>query len=399
MKKLLYRFLFRASEALGTYEPFEVGSEEEMQACLTVLDRVRREELNRVVGSSVVASSAFADQSVEDRFFGVRHARTGEVVGCLRGLEAEQVAGVPDSRLEYGLDRIPPALLAKAAIGTRLAVVPEHRRSSAGMQLFVHFFEEGLRGGYELCLLACEPGLYSMYVQLGFRPLGACHASPSGGFRIPMVMVVHDVDHLRAVGSPLLAVAERAGAVGGNSPGVKWYRSLIASGEAIDPGVQAYRPAADEAGEEEAVHAALTAGMSEAGVQSLLRNALVVPCTFGQLVLRASDGGRQVGLVMDGLLEVVVDDRVVTMLGPGEVFGEMAFVLDGRRSADVRAAAPDTKVVLLSQRSIDRLTDPVDSAALWRNLARLLAHRLQATTRRLAGNAGNAGQAAPPSGT
>lgn len=388
MKKLFAKFLMRADEALGTYEAFEVISDQDLQACMAVMERVRREELNRMAGKSAMESSAFVDRHVEDRLFAVRHARSGEIVGCVRGLNAAQLKDVPASRLEYGLDLIPDALLERAAVATRLVMLPEHRRTTASLRLLMCFHEAGVKNNYELCLLACEPGLYSLYLKLGFRPLGRCHPSPTGGFRIPMVMTIHDIDHLRAVDSPLLGVAERLGH-NPTSPALAWYRGLQAAGEAIDPGISAYRPSQDE---EVPVHAALTRGMSEAGVAGLMRNALVVPCALGQKVVRDGDGGRQIGIVAEGLLEVVVDDRVVAMLGDGDVFGEIAFTLEGRRTAELRAATPDTQVLLLSQRSVDRIEDPKDGVAFWKNVAELLARRLAATTRRL--GASNAGEGA-----
>jgi hypothetical protein len=54
----------------------------------------------------------------------------------------------------------------------------------------------------------------------------------------------------------------------------------------------------------------------------------------------------------------------------------MALILDRPRTADIVAAAPETKVILLSQTALDRLTNTSDREALWRNIARVLARRL-----------------------
>jgi hypothetical protein len=57
----------------------------------------------------------------------------------------------------------------------------------------------------------------------------------------------------------------------------------------------------------------------------------------GHVLIRQGDQDDHVFLVLDGILEVLVDDEPVGEVGPGAVLGERAALGDGRRTATVRA--------------------------------------------------------------
>jgi hypothetical protein len=229
-----------------------------------------------------------------------------------------------------------------------------------------------------ISLQSCEPGLYAHYLRLGFRPIGAVHQSSLGGFRIPMALVHHDRDHISRLRTPL--AKELAAYDPVPTAGVEWYRTLEAREGRIDPGVAFYESDTDESDDEPEVHAWLTEGLSSKGRTELLRNAVRVDCADGDVVIAAGDGGRFLGFVLDGVVEVKAEERVVRLLGAGELFGEIALVLDTPRTVDIVAAGDDTRVLLLSQTALSRLSSSADQVQVWRNLAKVLARRLPYTT-------------------
>ena len=101
------------------------------------------------------------------------------------------------------------------------------------------------------------------------------------------------------------------------------------------------------------------------------------------MLITENDGGKAFGFVRKGLVKVVIGGKTVVLLGEGDIFGEIAFILHTRRSARVVAASPDTEVVLFSESALNDLEKDADRAIIWRNLARVLAQRVVVTNKLL----------------
>ena len=83
-------------------------------------------------------------------------------------------------------------------------------------------------------------------------------------------------------------------------------------------------------------------------------------------------------VVLDGTLEVRDGDQTVGTLGPGDVFGEMAFLLERPRSMDVFATRDDVRILSLSESLIREMIDDdaTVAAQLMLNVAKMLCLRL-----------------------
>jgi CRP-like cAMP-binding protein len=82
-------------------------------------------------------------------------------------------------------------------------------------------------------------------------------------------------------------------------------------------------------------------------------------------------------VVLAGALEVRDGDTLVRVLSPGDVFGEIAFLLEQPRSADVYAAT-DARVLSLSEGTVRELieSDPDVAAHLLLNVSKMLCLRV-----------------------
>ncbi len=102
----------------------------------------------------------------------------------------------------------------------------------------------------------------------------------------------------------------------------------------------------------------------------------------GVSLLRRGEAGGDLYLLESGALDVV-DPRpdpevVLTVLGPGSVVGEVSFIDDFPRSADVRVATP-SRVRRWAREDLRRILvrDPELAAAFYEGLARVVAERLR----------------------
>ncbi|MFN4005700.1 MAG: cyclic nucleotide-binding domain-containing protein [Hylemonella sp.] len=127
------------------------------------------------------------------------------------------------------------------------------------------------------------------------------------------------------------------------------------------------------------------AGMSQPALLATLATAEHFHVAAGQPVFREGDLGNSFYVLIAG--QVQVEKRrgeqpvALTQLGPGECFGEMALVGNEVRSATVRALDE-----VVAMRFYRELIDGNAEAAsiIYRNIARILAARLGASSLRLA---------------
>jgi hypothetical protein len=73
----------------------------------------------------------------------------------------------------------------------------------------------------------------------------------------------------------------------------------------------------------------------------------------GRTLVRQGEQGQELFLLFDGVLQVEVDGKAVTQVGPGAILGEMALLHEGRRMATLRAVTP-CRVAVVPEDRIDR---------------------------------------------
>ena len=95
---------------------------------------------------------------------------------------------------------------------------------------------------------------------------------------------------------------------------------------------------------------------------------------------RAEEGGvtRNLFVVLDATLEVRNGDAVEAVVSPGDVLGEMAFLLERPRTRDVYAANGDVRILSLSEANLRQLikSDPAFAARLLLNISKMLSLRI-----------------------
>ena len=280
------------------------------------------------------------------------------------------------------LKELPPETM---GVGERGMVVPRLRGSDVFQKLGRESSALTQEKRVQLIFGACEPHLLSLYLGQGCRTFAKKNInSAEAGYLIPIVTVIEDVEYLRRIGSPSAETARDYGADA---------RIPECVGRLIDSsGVTSQRLSAPGQYMEE-VHEALGElaqnrlsaldGLSEDAAVKALGRSNIIRCSAGDRVLKQGGVARNLFVVLEGTFEVRVDDELVRVFSPGDVFGEMAFLLERPRSADVYAAT-DGRILSLSEGTLRKAigNDPEIAAQLLLNISKMLCYRLLQSSQR-----------------
>jgi len=120
------------------------------------------------------------------------------------------------------------------------------------------------------------------------------------------------------------------------------------------------------------------AGFDPSETRECISRSNIIECASGDRVLKQGGSSHNLFLVLDGTLEVRHRGRLTNVLGPGDVFGEMAFLLDLPRQSDIYAATAGVRILSLSDGTLHKLMaeEPTLAAKLLLNISRMLCGRL-----------------------
>jgi CPA1 family monovalent cation:H+ antiporter len=106
----------------------------------------------------------------------------------------------------------------------------------------------------------------------------------------------------------------------------------------------------------------LFAALSDAELTAIAEKASELEVAPGHAIAKEGDFGHALYAIESGTAEVARDGRPVRVLGPGDVFGEIALLASGRRTATVVATAP-LRLIVLFKRDVWALEQHAPSAA------------------------------------
>jgi hypothetical protein len=204
--------------------------------------------------------------------------------------------------------------------------------------------------------------------------------SPEAGYLIPLVRVIEDVAYLRQLNSPF---AEYAHDFGDDAHIPDCIQRVLAEGSAV---VSRFQTTSSAYWSE--IHSALSEldanrisaldGFDEEEAARCLEKSTIIECQAGDRVLKKGGVARNLFVVLDGTLEVREGDAVQAVFSPGDVFGEMAFLLERPRSADVNAATDHSRILSLSEAKLRAMikSDPAIAAQLLLNISKMLCLRI-----------------------
>jgi CRP-like cAMP-binding protein len=259
------------------------------------------------------------------------------------------------------------------------------------LQLVRHCYQASRERGAKIDLMCCAPNMVRLYEQLGYRRY-LPPVEDRAGIRIPMALIAGDVDHLKAVRSPLLPAARKLP----DDPALSdWFQRTFAEHRSFVSPVSVVSPVS--LGDErfmEIMSARIKDG--ETGLMEGLdkgeRDTLLAAMTRSEIepgsLTRRGDTGKEIYLILDGVAEARVRDQLPVLLlatyGRGNVLGEIA-TISGKQTVDL-SAKTKLHIASLDEEGLDRFvkTQPAIAAKLLRNLPRVLSERLVVTSDQLA---------------
>jgi hypothetical protein len=276
------------------------------------------------------------------------------------------------------LERMAPE---EMAIGERGMVVARLRGSDVFSKLFSLSRQLVREKRIQLIFGACEPHLLSLYLSQGQRTYSRTNInSPEAGYLIPLVTVVEDYEYFRRLNVRNLAELHDHGADARIPACVDELintESAVTSSTILPP--TTYMSGVRRAFEElDSMQLSALDGMSDEEIERCLAKSNVIECSMGDRVLKKGGAARNLFVVLKGDLEVRDGEQVLARIGPGEVFGEIAFLLGRPRTKDVYAASDEVQVLSLSEGLLRQLIreDSSIAANMLLNIAKMLCVRL-----------------------
>jgi len=356
---------------------YEVGlaeTEEQKEAVYRFRYTVYVEEMGRYQGSADHAGRRLVEPDDEHSWIFSARDDDGEVVGTARlswggnGFTERQID-------EYGLAPFLAELPSgHVALGERVMVRSDLRGSGLVEELLECRDATGLAHDVRIQFSACEPHLLSLYLGRGRRTYATRNINtPEAGYLIPLVAFPQGADALLGVGAGVgeeeMAPCVAAILAGGGGA----VMSPLMTG--ADDYALHLRAAMHEI---EAQDISAFHGFTDDEVERCLGHSNVIECALGDRVLKKGGVARNIFVVLDGTLEARDGEQVVGVIRSGEVFGEMAFLLERPRTLDVYAASDSVRVLSLSESTIRKMVgvDPGVAAKLLFNISKMLCVRI-----------------------
>lgn len=307
------------------------------------------------------------------------------LVGAIRVVDVGDLPDPDAMTKRYKLTRLLPkfAMSEICHVG-RLALAPTVRSGLALVRLIVPAFEDGRRRGLRLAVSDCSPYLLPLEEGLGYRQYAEPFNDPAYGLKLPILLLLEDIEHFKSVRSPFLEAASR---LPGDDAAGAWFSQNFpefAKHAAQAPAEREHflDVVAESVASEHIQRHSLFAGLNKSEIDALLNSSVRVRAKAGDYLIRRGLKESHLYFILNGVVEVLDESgRQLTSLGKGDFIGEIALLTGANRSADV-VATQACECLLINSRTLEAMlkTAPELYGKTMRNIARALAVRLQAAT-------------------
>jgi predicted GNAT family N-acyltransferase len=181
-------------------------TEVEKQAIYEFRYQIYIEEMGKPYSCADHKRKQFSDP-LDERATLLYSKMQGKIVGTLRINWGEDREALAVFAQTCGLTDFKCFPRRSLSFTSRLMVHREHRRSPLAAALSTKAYELGRERSTQLNFMHCAPRLLKFFERMGFRQYRQDFEDPEVGTQVPLVLVIEDVDHLRASRSPFLGKA------------------------------------------------------------------------------------------------------------------------------------------------------------------------------------------------
>ena len=270
---------------------------------------------------------------------------------------------------------------------SRLLIHPKFAGTKAMAVLLAAIYKLGRQQGSQFDFTSCEPYMVKAFERLGYRRYTGNFVDASAGYQIPLVLLMKDIDYLREIGSPL---ARLAAFYPNDRNSRQWFSRELPDYAARPPEhamseEQYWQFLTEKLQQTPLIGIPLLKGLTFQEAKKFVNAGTVITVGEGDTVIRAGEMGDCMFVILSGSLNVQapadMGGRAFTALGGGDIFGELAFLRETPRSADVVASEP-SEVLVLTQAFFRDVMERIPRIAMkvLYNMSIILAQRLHAST-------------------
>jgi len=303
------------------------------------------------------------------------------MTGSLR-LQVWDPGRIPEDVFQrFSLHLFPGIEAYKVSEASRLVVRPDMRGSRLLASLALAAFEHVVaKHDVFVSFLYCSPGLVRVFMHLGFRPYPGYVIPNEDGIRLPMFMVATDLEHLQAIGSPLASLMARHFPTDTMLPDMSPFLKVMSERPyhyETHP-ARVWQEVRDQLQPGPETRSPFLEGISASDVEVLCHYGFIMEIPSDKVVMREGLVEQELYLVLRGEYEVQIEDKVLGVLGEGDVLGEVSFFNNpGERVVTIHSLTPG-RAMVLDRHFLKRLihSHPELACRLLTNLGRILSRHL-----------------------
>jgi len=228
----------------------------------------------------------------------------------------------------------------------------------------------------------CEPCLVKFFSKLGFYRYRKDLVINDTGARVPLILVADDISHMEKIKSPFLPFASEYSYDPAHQ---NWFKKRFTEdfNSINEESVDSIEFWNYFQGCLQGYSSLLFQSLSDSEIQDLIQSQKISNYSSQKIILKEGDEGDSFFVILKGSVEIYrIHNKKkysLRILGKGDLFGEMAFLCNEKRGANI-IALEKTEILVLSPKKLQILGEkkPKIANTIMTNIARILALRLRA---------------------